>query len=426
MWSNLRLIVKKTNRFIAAHPRSSMFLLLIICALASISRRPEAISNAQFWAEDGRYWYADAYNEGPISSLFGLYGGYFVMTYRVVASFSLLLPLSFAPLFFNLVALIVQLLPVVLLSSSRFTHIITKKTSAYLICILYILIPNLAEVHINLTNIQWHLGITTYLILFAKKPNSKLWLLFDVLVILATGLAGPMLILLFPIAFYMFKYAKNRGLRLYTLLIGLLAILQLICIFFISDYERVGGQPDAAPYKIVRMIGGQIFSGGLAGEKNVSTLYDNELLLYIAFLIVTLSVLYCLLKGPLWLKMLNTFGILSIVSMLASLRPTPEFDTWLGLTNPGGGQRYWYIPITVWLVDLIWITFESKILRPLKYTGAILLTALLVYGIPKDWRLRGQPDLKFKDHAIVFELLPDGETYSIPVNPGWDMKLTKK
>ena len=37
--------------------------------LVVFSRRPDAILNAQFWAEDGKFWYADAYHFGAHSLL---------------------------------------------------------------------------------------------------------------------------------------------------------------------------------------------------------------------------------------------------------------------------------------------------------------------------------------------------------------------
>ena len=75
-------------------------------------RRPDALLNAQFWAEDGAFWYADAYNAGPWISLFQPENGYFQTISRLVAGISLLFPLRDAPLFFNVAAITIQALPV--------------------------------------------------------------------------------------------------------------------------------------------------------------------------------------------------------------------------------------------------------------------------------------------------------------------------
>ena len=44
-------------------PWQQGILFLLACAVI-VSRRPEAIFHAQFYAEDGHVWFADAYNLG--------------------------------------------------------------------------------------------------------------------------------------------------------------------------------------------------------------------------------------------------------------------------------------------------------------------------------------------------------------------------
>jgi hypothetical protein len=39
---------------------ASIVAMLIVGASLVIGRRPDAVTNPQFWADDGRYWFADA------------------------------------------------------------------------------------------------------------------------------------------------------------------------------------------------------------------------------------------------------------------------------------------------------------------------------------------------------------------------------
>jgi hypothetical protein len=39
-------------------------MIFLVAFGVLVLRRPDAIFNAQFYAEDGKYWYADAYNHG--------------------------------------------------------------------------------------------------------------------------------------------------------------------------------------------------------------------------------------------------------------------------------------------------------------------------------------------------------------------------
>src|SRR5687767_7654590 len=63
------------------------------CALL-IARRPDAVLAAQFWAEDGRYWYAEAYALGPLWAAVTPHDGYFQTVSRSAAALALLVPLA--------------------------------------------------------------------------------------------------------------------------------------------------------------------------------------------------------------------------------------------------------------------------------------------------------------------------------------------
>jgi hypothetical protein len=84
--------------------------MLIAGAGLVIGRRPEAVTNPQFWAEDGRYWFADAYNLG-IRAVLKSDEGYLLTLPRLVAAPVAGLSLSHAALVFNLVGIAVQVAP---------------------------------------------------------------------------------------------------------------------------------------------------------------------------------------------------------------------------------------------------------------------------------------------------------------------------
>src|SRR6202041_1206329 len=84
-----------------------------------ISRRPDAILTPQFWAEDGFIWYGDAYAEG-LRSLLHPDSGYLQSLPRFIALAVQPLPLLWAPVVFNTVAITIQVLPAAILVSPRF------------------------------------------------------------------------------------------------------------------------------------------------------------------------------------------------------------------------------------------------------------------------------------------------------------------
>ncbi len=94
-------------------------IFLLACAVL-ISRRPDAIFHAQFWAEDGHVLIADAYNFGWWQALFQVHTGYYQTLPRLGAALALLVPLTVAPLVLNSIAIVIQALPASLLLLPRF------------------------------------------------------------------------------------------------------------------------------------------------------------------------------------------------------------------------------------------------------------------------------------------------------------------
>lgn len=421
MKSKLITYQNKLECFLLIHRKFMSLFTIFICTLLLISRRPDAILNPQFWAEDGKTWYADAYNYG-LSSVVSTYAGYIVLPYRLVGYISLVLPLGFVPLFFNAIALGIQLIPITLLNSSLVEKFITKRTVVLWFSFIYVALPNAAEVYLNLTNIQWPLGLAAFIVLFAEE-KSKLWSAYCIIILILTGLSGPLLMLLWPIALYLCKLQKSRrNLRNFAI-ITVLSLAQLLSII-LSDFDRLGSHVLGTPIDLIKMFVGQIMTGGLLGERNVGLAYDHFALLACLMLIGLCITGYAFINGPRVLKAFIAYSILIIGSMLFSLKSVNGFDIWKGLTNPSGGQRYWYIPIMAWLAILSWCAFRASNIY-VRWLCAVTLL-LLVIGIPSDWRLRQRPNLNFQNHVKAFTQLESGNSYTFPINPSWQMILKKR
>src|SRR6476469_486413 len=97
----------------------ALLLSFFIAALAVISRRPDALLNPQFFAEDGNVWFAEAYNQGWGRALAITHTGYFQPLPRLGAALALVVPLQHAPLIMNIVGLVIQVAPAVFLLSTR-------------------------------------------------------------------------------------------------------------------------------------------------------------------------------------------------------------------------------------------------------------------------------------------------------------------
>jgi len=150
--------------------------IFLIAFLLLFARRPDAILHAQFYAEDGAYFYSDAYQFGWRCLLMP-YGGYLSTLLRLIGLLAQLVPFGLAPLVMNLCAIAIQILPVNLFLSARFKAI--SYNVRLFASLLYLAIPNAFEIHANTTNIQWHLALLALLVLLSQAEAAKAWRYFD-------------------------------------------------------------------------------------------------------------------------------------------------------------------------------------------------------------------------------------------------------
>jgi hypothetical protein len=302
---------------------------------------------------------------------------------------------------------------------------IPSRLAGVIFSILYVSVPNATEVFLNVANIQWHLGVAGFLVLFAEKSNQRFWKIFDIAVLVLVGLSGPLGLMLAPIILYLYFRNRSPRNRLNFIIIAASSVLQAFSLLVLSHGQRLNSQPSASLIKLLKMIVGQIFTGGLAGSRHVELFYNSTPALLIVLLAGLGLCAYAVINGPLWLRAANAYSLFIFVFSLISLKPTPGVDLWGTFTHPAAGQRYWYIPILVWIMTILWLLFNAR-LRPLRYICLVLIAVLIFIGIPSDWSIPKYQDMYWRDYAAQFDSLPKGTSLTIPINPEtWNMVLTK-
>src|ERR1700691_139936 len=96
----VRSYLNSREQALAAHDGLSFGWQLLVFGLvlaAVFSRCSTLLTHAQFYAEDGAVWYAQAYNSGWLHSLTLPEGGYLNTLQRLGAGLALLVPLRWAP-----------------------------------------------------------------------------------------------------------------------------------------------------------------------------------------------------------------------------------------------------------------------------------------------------------------------------------------
>lgn len=416
----------------AKFSRSPIFHLLVVLVgfLIIFSRRPDAIINAQFWAEDGQRWYADAYQFGLRCLLIpDELGGYFHSVSRLSALIATIFPFVMAPLVMNMVAIAIQILPASIFLSSRFSNIALWKR--FLAAFVYFALPNTYEVNANTTTIQWHLGLLACMVLLAPSTRSWKWHVFDGVVLVLISLDSPVGVVLLPVAAVVWWMRRTRGsvISLAALLPG--AVIQGLTVLF--SHARPAAPNGANWHRLIRILGGQIFMSPLLGNMTLLHMtwrhFPNYVFVRvtIAFVVGLAILFYALRYAPAEVKLFILFGFavlsLSLAHPIPGLAHEPQWEL---LGFPGHGNRYYFLPSISFLVALAWIATSAPKL-PRRIAGVLLL--MLPLGIVRDWRYPDFADLHFKEYAAEFEASPPGTKIAIPLNPvnaaHWTMELTK-
>lgn len=401
-------------------------IVFFIAFAIVVSRRPDALFNPQFWAEDGTVWYAEAYNQGILPSLFLPHTGYLQTISRLSASLAQFFPLAFAPLIFNLVAIAIQILPVNLVISSRFAALIPTLKSRLLLGLVYLALPNSYEINANITNAQWHLALLACMVVLAAPSRLLIWRCFDVGVVLISALSGPFAILLTPIA--AIRWWVRRQKWLFSILV-ILAIGALVQCLALLQQTRTVAQLGASPKLFFKILAGQVFLSSLFGQNGYEWIMPkHSLYLPLTVLICGISLLallYALFNAPLELRLFIIFAASIFTTALASPVVNMNSPQWQSMWLPGVGGRYWFMPMLAFVTTLIWLLSVKK---PYKFRRvAIVALAIMLVGITLDWTYPRFADFKFGEYANKFAAAPQASKVIIPINPpNWKMELLKR
>lgn len=410
--------------------KHKIIISFLIAVLIIILRRPDAITNAQFWAEDGVVWFAKAYNEGGFKSLLEPQNGYFQSISKLTAWLSLAFSLKFAPIIFNSLAVIIRALPVALLWSNRFSYIIPSPRLKLAISITYLCLPTINEVHSNITNAHWHLALYAFMIIISFPAKSVLAKIHDIFFILISGLSGPFSIILSPVVilFWWFR-KKNISIFFYILAFFTLfsALVQILAVSLTSTVTRSQAPLGASIELFIRLISAKLFGVLLFGESFVNNIAKSFWLALLIFLLGTGILLFAVWKARIELKLLIIFSILLIAAAFNSPMVSITDPQWPLMTNASTGARYFFIPLVAWSTALIWFLSQIKNKR-LQIILSSIIGLLMLNVFITDFKLKAYKDREFYKHAEIFSTLPTGTEYKIPINPGkgWDVTLIKK
>ncbi|MGI4744579.1 MAG: hypothetical protein ACRYGI_07280 [Janthinobacterium lividum] len=409
-----------------------LLLSLLFCTLLVVSRRPDVLFHATFWAEDGWSWYPDAYLRGW-HVLVEPWTGYMQTDVRLVAFVSQLFPLAWAPTLFACSAILLQAVTATFMLSDRLAEICPSRPYRALFALFYMLLPNSFEVYANLTNAQWHLGLLAFLVTIAANPRSRAQLVFDVVALGISVLSGPFCLFLIPIALIRTALERDRIAAMRTAIIVAGALVQLWCLFG-HGLSRSAPPLGAGPRRLAVILSMQVILPVLLGRHSTpiyTTLgwwRDDILPCLVALAGLALTV-RTLIVGPAIVRWACLFAGGQLFAALVRPATGSQTPAWVLFSMPDVGDRYYILPMLAWAVVLFALTADPS--RAFRRCGQCLMLLMLIM-LPGDWHLptsfpfTGRTDFVQRAHA--FAEAPSGTVMSFPVHPAGmrPMWLTKR
>ncbi len=394
--------------------------------LILFARRPSAFLSPQFWAEDGRNWYADAYNHGILFSLTTPENGYFQTFSRLIAILSQTLPLKFGPILFLAAACVVQITTAVFIISPRMSGIVPSRNWRILLAFLYLAIPHSWEIHTNITNSQWHLALLACLILLAEPAVTKAGKIFDIAMCMFAALSGPFSVLLLPISLIqIFRRKNTMSIAFFTILLAAGAIQSWA---YFTAGRTVPPHLEAGVEYFFWIVSRHLLISPLIGGRGFERLAPTMLWSYVTAVLVTIvgtgTALYAFVRGRPEIRLVMIFAVLIVCAALASPAVTREYGQWPFIASNEVAFRYWFIPTFAIYVTLVCFASSNANRAALIFARVALIVSLV--GVIADFRLSPFEDLEFQRRAEEFEAAPTGAKVTFPINPDWDMTLIKK
>lgn len=399
-----------------------------VLGAALVLRRPDAVTNPQFWAEDGQTWFAEAYNNGWIAAVFTAHTGYFQTMSRLVAAGGVGVGLAWAPLLFNLVALVLELAPIALVLTPRFGRVVPSLPVRLLLAAIYVCTPNL-EIQGNITNGQWHLGLLALMVLVMPRSRVMAWQVFDFFILVLTGLSTIFGFILFPLALYKWRRTHDRSDLTYALWNLPFAVLQGISLFLLFD-TRSPGPLGAGWQPLARIVANRIVINGVAASDSNPAIYTQALphgLLFATLISLVAAAVFgvVLLRGPTALKIFDIFAALVLLIALAKPHVNALLPQWPIVASTGAGDRYFLIPELALLASLTWL-FSLLPRRVLWGAGGIAATIFVVHAA-LNWQFPPYIDYHPAAQAQQLAAAPEGSRVTLTINPPpFAMQLTKR
>ncbi|RKY06136.1 MAG: hypothetical protein DRP65_12150 [Planctomycetota bacterium] len=421
-----------STNFFRLTDSSKKWFLFLGAVLVICLRDYHLLTDARFWAEEGKLYFAYAFSHSIWETLFKAHLGY----YSLFNNISMILaaktvPLEYASLVATLCALLIQLIPIMIIiwGKSLYWDTLHKKT---VVILLILFISFTDEVWLNTIASQFHFSLIAFLILCDESKGRIVRNIIYGFLLLLSGLTGPVSCFLTPL--YIYKAIKFRNWRniFYSTIMIVCAVIQFCVIlkYFNSDIKTARGSwPEPA------LLGAILFNKSFLALFLGYTTKVSDLL---RSLYTTNYLLFCIVGYSLFLffgwflfniaKRLKSearvyfLGSFLALAVLSSLSAVGHKTILLSIDN---GRRYFYAPNIIFLTTFLLISSEVKD-RFSKALGVLLVIGIITGGIlyirtielKKEWPSWRSEVKKYREDSLYKpKIWPDGWEVALETNP---------
>lgn len=422
---------KPTSRAVAlwtfSRTAGVIFLLLFL-------RRPDALTAPQFFAEDGVVFFHDQLLFGIWQALWIPHAGYVLAVQRLTALLGSFFGSALAPAVYNITALTLSACCCAFFVLPVFRAVVRSDLLRFVVCCLFAIALDSAELIGTITQIQWFLQLIGILLLvrcwIREGEPCLAGRILEGLLMLVLALSSPLLVLAVPLALWLLLRHKGMMPGL-----ALLAGVAIQLALFVQAGDSRGQSAVFQAHDLMRTLFVYLAARpvlcSVTGRPLAMELCGKNIVLYTA--LAGLSALIGL--GLLWWKANRATKVKILVCVyLALASGTLAIGARKMLraeeTITFGGERYFYLAACC-CVLLAAIGIEVFLAKISARSKSLLLVLLFAGGIWGNFKV---PPFSALHWDLYQDLLHDWhgqmrsgkpiEAITIPINPpGWFVTL---
>jgi hypothetical protein len=347
------------------------WLVVALITLIFVLRGDARFWYPQLWFEDTSIYLQDAYNLSFWDSITkphvapSLGTGYYVVTNRVLAEVALLFRLEYLPTIFLIIALICAIGCCSFFLMDHFAWLIPSLWVRSTICVLFALLPGSYEILLRFLNMQWYMGILSFLMVLMYTPYTTLGRIIYIGGWLLLMLSNPQTVIFLP-CLLVKALLSNKG----QLVILASCIAIAIGLLPTIIYNTLAGGThfplptigQLIPALINSFVMRVLVAATIGATRSYGWFFEQSTALlgylwYIPFAVFLSLLLVPLVRKQRWRHLLVSIYCLycmTIPILLAMLRQPQLVEASQHINTSWGGERYFVLPVAAFCFLLIW------------------------------------------------------------------------